>query len=174
MSEFEQVSQEEAIQRWNESTEKFANIFNIPPDPFDRQAPSWYDLTDWVIRVNNGFVVGMAGWSDFGDFALLGGLKAIGKEHPSGLGGGNAGALLDYRKNLLGSKPKVAGLKSSKMPQAQWVNWNREKGYEINPQEHSIPEGLVEKLKERYGNDWGILKHVNWWSTIKNDPEWLL
>ena len=101
MSEFEQVSQEEAIQRWNESTEKFANIFNIPPDPFDRQAPSWYDLTDWVIRVNNGFVVGMAGWSDFGDFALLGGLKAIGKEkHPSGLGGGNAGALLEYRKKL--------------------------------------------------------------------------
>lgn len=174
MVEMKEVSKEEAISMWNESTQKFANIFGIPPDPFDRQAPSWYDLTNWVVRINQGFVVGMAGYSDFGDFALLGGLKAIGQKHPSGLGGGNAGALLEYRKQKLGSKPKVAGLKSSKMPQAEWVEWNRNKGYEINPQEHSIPQGLVDKLKERYGNDWGILKHVNWWSMVKNDPEWLL
>ena len=59
---FEEVSTEEAIQRWNESTEHFHNILETPLDLFDRQTPDWYDLDNWVLRIKNGFVVGMAGW----------------------------------------------------------------------------------------------------------------
>ena len=174
---FEEVSTEEAIQRWNDSTEKFANILGTPLDPFDRQTPDWYDLDNWVLRIKNGFVVGMAGWKDYGDFAVLGGLKAIEKKHPSGLGGDNAKELLNYRKQKLGSKPKIAGLRSSKMPQEDWVAYNVAQGFEMTPEDakEQVPFGLVDKFTERYGDDWGILKMTPWWSIIKNyEPEWLI
>ena len=118
-------------------------------------------------------VVGMAGWTDYGNFAVLGGLKARGhKEH---LGGGNAKALLTYRKNKLGDKPKIAGLKSSKMNQEKWVEWNRQQNFEINPDKHELPVGLVDKFTSHYGKNWGILKNTTWWNQMfKIDYEWLI
>lgn len=177
MAEFQEVSQDEAISRWNESTENFAEEFGTPLDLFDRQTPEWYGLDNWVLRLVEDTVVGMAGWKDYGDFAVLGGLKAIEKDHVSGLGGKNAEELLNYRKGKLGSKPKIAGLRAKKMPQAAWLDWNKNQGYEINPPnaKEMIPFGLIDKFTERYGDNWGILKMTPWWSIIhKDDPEWLI
>ena len=104
-------------------------------------------------------------------------MKAIEKDHPSGLGGKNAKALLEYRRQKLGSKPKIAGLRSSKMPQEKWVAYNVEQGFEMTPEDakEQVPFGLVDKFAERYGDDWGILKTTPWWSIVKNyEPEWLI
>ena len=164
MAKFEEVNQDEAISRWNADN---------PDDPYARSVPSWYDLDSWVLRIVEDTVVGMAGWKDYGEFALLGGLKARARTAP--LGGGNASALLEYRRNKLGTKPKLAGLKSSKMPQESWVQWNKNNGFEINPDKHELPMGLVDKFKTRYGDNWGILKTTTWWNEMfKNDYEWLI
>ncbi len=163
MERFEEVSEGQAIERWNADN---------PNDPFERNVPSWYKINNWVLRIVEDTVVGMAGWTDYQEFAVMGGLKARGRNEP--LGGNNAAALLEYRREKIGTKPKIAGLRSSKMPQQKWVQWNKDKGFEINPTEHDLPLGLIDKFKSRYGEDWGILKATTWWSVLhKNDYEWL-
>lgn len=145
-----EVSQEDAIFMWNRDN---------PDDPFSRSAPSWYDIQNWVVRTNNGEVVAIAGYTDMGDYAILGGMKARGKDKPKG--GGNWKALLSYRKGKLGNKPKIAGFRATKMPQDKWTAMNESAGYQREDM-MGIPEELVDKFRQRYGDDWGIMKNTSW------------
>ena len=130
-----------------------------PDDKFSRSAPSWYNVDKWVLRLVDGEVVGMAGYTDMGDYAIFGGLKARAKEKPKG--GGNWKALLDYRKNKVGNKPKIAGFRATKMPQDKWTAMNERAGYQREDM-MDVPGELVDKFRQRYGDDWGIMKNVSW------------
>ena len=41
--QIKEVSESEAIRMWNRDN---------PDDPFSRQAPSWYDIRNWIVRVS--------------------------------------------------------------------------------------------------------------------------
>tara|TARA_R100001079_G_C4412684_1_gene136249 strand:- start:102 stop:587 length:486 start_codon:yes stop_codon:yes gene_type:complete len=148
--QIKEVSESEAIRMWNRDN---------PDDPFSRQAPSWYDIRNWIVRTNDGEVVAIAGYTDMGDYAILGGMKARSKDKPKG--GGNWKALLNYRKNILGNKPKIAGFRATKMPQAKWTAMNERAGYQRKDM-MGVPKELTDKFTERYGDDWGIMKNTSW------------
>lgn len=147
---FKEVSERDAILMWNRDN---------PEDPFVRKAPSWYNIENWILRTVDGEVVGMAGYTDMGDYVIFGGLKAREKNQPKG--GGNWKALLDYRKDKFVGKPKLVGLRSSKVPQGQWVSMNRRAGFQTEDL-MGVPEEIVDKFRERYGDDWGIMKNTSW------------
>ena len=54
----------------------------------------------------DGKVVGIQGFKDFGDYAFVGGTNSVAT--------GGTKAFEEYRKNYLGTKPKVAGFKAGK------------------------------------------------------------
>jgi|TARA_R100001463_G_scaffold42066_4_gene88361 hypothetical protein len=145
-----EVSKDDAFFMWNRDN---------PDDPFVRNLPSWYDLDNWVVRVNDGEVVGVAGYSDKGDYGILGGMKARSKDKPKG--GGNWKALLEYRRDKLAGKPKILGLASSKIPQSTWVKMNRNAGFQTDDL-MGIPEDVVDNFRQQYGDDWGISKSLSW------------
>ena len=86
-------------------------------------------------------------------------MKARSKDKPKG--GGNWKALLNYRKNILGNKPKIAGFRATKMPQAKWTAMNERAGYQREDM-MGVPKELTDKFTERYGDDWGIMKNTSW------------
>ena len=61
---FKEVSERDAILMWNRDN---------PEDPFVRKAPSWYNIENWILRTVDGEVVGMAGYTDMGDYVIFGG-----------------------------------------------------------------------------------------------------
>lgn len=148
--QIKEVSQADAIAMWNRDN---------PDDLFERNVPSWYDLDNWVVRTNDGEVVGMAGYSDKGEYGILGGLMARNKDAPKG--GGNWKALLQYRMDKLAGKPKIVGLKSRKIPQATWLSMHRNLKFQTEDL-MGIPEELVDKFRQRYGDNWGIKKKLGW------------
>lgn len=148
--QIKEVSKDDAFFMWNRDN---------PDDPFVRNAPSWYDLDNWVIRTNDGEVVGVAGYSDKGEYGVLGGLKARDRNAPKG--GGNWKALLQYRMDKLAGKPKILGLRSTKIPQQTWVGLHRNLKFQTDDL-MGIPEELVDKFRQRYGDDWGIKKNLGW------------
>lgn len=130
-----------------------------PDDKVSRNVPSWYDLDEYVIRRVNSKVVGIAGFADKGDYAILGGMKS--KE-----GSKSWRPMADKRLELIGNKPKIAGFKAKKIPNETWKEKNREVyDFDIPPEEDmGIDEKLVDSFRERYGEDFGIKK---WWQLIK-------
>jgi len=148
--QIKEVSQADAIFYWNRDN---------PDDKYSRNAPNWYNLENWIVRSVDGEVVGIAGYTDKGEYAIFGGMKARSKNKPKG--GGNWKALLDARKEKFVGVPKIVGLKSSKVPQATWVSMNRRAGFQ-NEDMMNVPEEMVNNFKSRYGDDWGIMKQVSW------------
>ena len=93
--QIKEVSQQDAFDMWNRDN---------PDDPFVRNVPSWYDLDNWIVRTNDGEVVGVAGYSDKGDYGILGGLKARDRKAPKG--GGGADPRVDALIDILKLHPK--------------------------------------------------------------------
>lgn len=154
----------------SEEEVKFLWDRDNPEDPYTRDKkniPDFYRLDNWVVRYKDGYVVGVAGWKDHGDFAVFGGMKAMAKNHPSGRGGDNAIALLNKRKELIGNKPKIAGFRPEKMGAERWTNWNVNQGYVRAPDSfENVPEEWLEMFRERYGDHWGVMKFASWRNTI--------
>ena len=73
-----------------------------PDDKINRSVPVWYDLDKYVIRRVDGKVVGIAGYSDKGTYAILGGMK-------SKRGSASWQPMSEKRLELIGDKPKIAG-----------------------------------------------------------------
>ena len=145
-----EVSQEDAIHMWNRDN---------PDDQFTRNVPAWYAMQNWVVRTIDGEVVAIAGYTDMGDYAILGGMKARARGQPKA--GKNWKPLLQYRKDKVGNKPKIAGFRATKIPQAKWTAMNERAGYQ-REDTMGIPQELIDKFRERYGEDWGIMKNTSW------------
>ena len=47
------------------------------------------------------------------------------------------------------------------MPQDKWTAMNESAGYQREDM-MGIPEELVDKFRQRYGDDWGIMKNTSW------------
>lgn len=160
MVRFESVTESEAFKRYNKDNPNA----QIPP----RKTPSFYELQDYIIAINDdGEVVGTAGWKDYGDYAVVGGMH-------SRAGSGTWRLLGDERRRLLGRKPKLAGYNAKKMPTSKWISMNQSHyadKLEINPKEITgVPVEMIENFKERYGANWGILKNTNsWFDAVKRE-----
>lgn len=130
-----------------------------PDDKINRDVPVWYDLDEYVIRRVDGKVVGIAGYSDKGTYAIMGGLKS--KE-----GSKSWRPLTEKRLELIGDKPKIAGFRAKTIPNEAWKEKNRQVyNFDIPPKdEMGIDSELIEQFRERYGDDFGIKK---WWSLVK-------
>ena len=141
-----------------EEAEEAYNADN-PDDKINRDVPAWYELDQYVIRRVNGKVVGIAGWADKGNYAILGGMKS--KE-----GSKSWKPMANKREQLIGDKPKIAGFRPKKIPLETWKKKNRDEyDWEIPPKDNmGIDEELVANFTERYGDDFGIKK---WWDLIK-------
>ena len=69
MVRFESVTESEAFKRYNKDNPNA----QIPP----RKTASFYELQDYIIAINDdGEVVGTAGWKDYGDYAVVGGMHS--------------------------------------------------------------------------------------------------
>ncbi len=141
-----------------EEAEEAYNADN-PDDKINRDVPEWYELDQYVIRRVNGKVVGIAGWADKGNYAILGGMKS--KE-----GSKSWKPMANKREQLIGDKPKIAGFRPKKIPLERWKQKNRtEYDWEIPPEDTmGIDEEMLANFTERYGDDFGIKK---WWDLIK-------
>lgn len=130
-----------------------------PEDKISRSVPVWYDLDEYVIRRVDGKVVGIAGYSDKGTYAIMGGMKS--KE-----GSRSWRPMSEKRLELIGDKPKIAGFKAKTIDNEKWKEKNRQVyNFDIPPEdEMGIDSKLIEQFRERYGDDFGIKK---WWSLIK-------
>ncbi len=130
-----------------------------PEDKISRSVPVWYDLDEYVIRRVDGKVVGIAGYSDKGTYAILGGMK-------SQEGSKSWRPMSEKRLELIGDKPKIAGFKAKTIPNETWKEKNRQVyNFDIPPEdEMGIDSKLIEQFRDRYGDDFGIKK---WWSLIK-------
>ena len=124
-----------------------------PEDKISRSVPVWYDLDKYVIRRVDGKVVGIAGYSDKGTYAILGGMKS--KE-----GSRSWRPMSEKRLELIGDKPKIAGFKAKKIPNETWKEKNRQVyNFDIPPEdEMGIDSKLIEQFRDRYGDDFGIKK----------------
>lgn len=133
-----------------------------PEDKISRSVPVWYDLDKYVIRRVDGKVVGIAGYSDKGTYAILGGMKS--KE-----GSRSWRPMSEKRLELIGDKPKIAGFKAKTIPNEEWKEKNRQVyNFDIPPKdEMGIDPKLIEQFRERYGDDFGIKK---WFELLKLNP----
>ena len=138
-----------------------------PDDKIDRKLPVWYDLDKYVIRRVDGKVVGIAGYSDKGTYAILGGMKSK-EQSRSWI------PMANKRDELIGDKPKIAGFRTKQTSQRtvsveEWKQKNRDKyKFEIPPKDTmGIDEELIEQFRERYGDDFGIRK---WFELLKLNP----
>jgi len=138
-----------------------------PEDKISRSVPVWYDLDKYVIRRVDGKVVGIAGYSDKGTYAILGGMKS--KE-----GSRSWKPMANKRDELIGDKPKIAGFRTKETTERtvgveEWKQKNRDEyKFEIPPKDTmGIDEELIEQFKERYGDDYGIRK---WFELLKINP----
>lgn len=124
-----------------------------PEDKISRSVPVWYDLDKYVIRRVDGKVVGIAGYSDKGTYAILGGMKS--KE-----GSRSWRPMSEKRLELIGDKPKIAGFKAKTIPNETWKEKNRQVyNFDIPPEdEMGIDSKLIEQFRDRYGDDFGIKK----------------
>lgn len=128
-----------------------------PNEPYERlgSAPAWYDLTDWIIRVDNeGKTISTTGWSEHPDYVVVGGTKSI-KDSPKG----HMTDLVPYRTKVLPDKPLLATFS----PAPRWVQANENAGWQITNIEPSvlnlIPKNILTKVKEyakAKGVPWGI------------------
>ena len=153
---------EEMKKRWNADN---------PSEPYVRSGivPSWYDLDTWIIRVDdNGKTISTTGWSDKGDYLVVGGTQSI-KNSPRG----HMSDLVPYRAKLIPNKPLLATFTNA----PRWIEANEKTGWEITNIEpnllNSIPKDIIEKVKdyaEKNNKAWGI-KPANeikkWWRLIK-------
>lgn len=144
---------EEMKRKWDEDN---------PDKPYERspEISGWYDLDKWLVRVTDeGKVIGTVGWREEPKYILLGGLR--GRDDLGHTG--NYKALTAARQERLPQgKPQIAGFKAGRGSQEDWVK-TQSQFYNINPTDtQGIPEELIGKLKERYGNDWGIKKAWDW------------
>ena len=130
-----------------------------PDDKINRNVPVWYDLDKYVIRRVDGKVVGIAGYSDKGTYAILGGMKS--KEDSK-----SWRPMYEKRLELIGDKPKIAGFKAKTIPNEKWKEKNRQVyNFDIPPKdEMGIDSKLIEQFRERYGDDFGIKK---WFEVLK-------
>jgi len=132
-----------------------------PEDKISRSVPVWYDLDEYVIRRVDGKVVGIAGYSDKGTYAILGGMK-------SQEGSKSWRPMSEKRLELIGDKPKIAGFKAKTIPNETWKEKNRQVyNFDIPPEdEMGIDSKLIEQFRNRYGEDFGIKK---WFEVLKFD-----
>tara|TARA_R100001082_G_C4363682_1_gene160710 strand:+ start:53 stop:505 length:453 start_codon:yes stop_codon:yes gene_type:complete len=135
------MTQDSAIELWN----------NNEDNPRYERRDGAYPLTDWFLRVIDGKVVGIQGFKDFGDYAFVGGTNSEAK--------GGIAAFEEYRKNYLGTKPKVAGFKPKRGEVEKYVAYLKSKEWTINPDEfEDVPAEVIEEFKNNYGGNWGIKK----------------
>ena len=133
-----------------------------PDMPYERDAElsGWYDLDKWLLRVtDDGKVVGTIGWKEEPEYVLLGGLKGrddLGHKN-------NTKELTAARQERLPEgKPQLAGFKAGRGSQGDWVK-TQSRFYNINPTDtKGIPQDVIDKFKQRYGEDWGIKKAWDW------------
>jgi len=130
-----------------------------PDDKINRSVPVWYDLDEYVIRRVDGKVVGIAGYSDKGTYAIMGGMK-------SKRGSRSWQPMSEKRLELIGDKPKIAGFKAKTMSNEEWKDMNRQVyNFDIPPEdEMGIDSKLIEQFRNRYGEDFGIKK---WFELLK-------
>ena len=133
-----------------------------PEDKISRSVPVWYDLDKYVIRRVDGKVVGIAGYSDKGTYAIMGGMKS--KE-----GSRSWKPMSEKRLELIGDKPKIAGFRAKTIDNEKWKEKNRQVyNFDIPPEdEMGIDPKLIEQFRNRYGEDFGIKK---WFDILKFVP----
>ena len=112
-------------------------------------------------------MVGIAGYSDKGTYAILGGMKSKEKSR-------SWKPMADKRLELIGDKPKIAGFRTKKTTERtvgveEWKQKNRDVyDFDIPPEDTmGIDEELIEQFKQRYGDDYGIKK---WFELLKLNP----
>ena len=142
---------EEMKRKWDEDN---------PDMPYTREVPAWYDLDRWLIRVTDeGKVVGTIGWREEPEYILLGGLKG---RDDLGHTGNTRELRVAREERLPSDKPQIAGFDAKRGNKKGWIQYNS-KTYNINPADtKGVPEELINNLKSKYGDAWGIKKAWDW------------
>jgi len=153
------MTMDSAIELWNEDN---------PNDLFSRGGTFHSisgDLENWLIRIVNGKVVGISGFTIHGSFAYVGGNKA--REGTKG----NTVAMSEEREKWIQKRPKVAGFTAKSGSQEAWLAKLREWKWNINPDQYEgVPEEVITTMKEKYGENWGIkkgMRNVSWENILK-------
>jgi len=157
---------EEMKERWNTDN---------PNEPYARAAevPSWYDLNEWIIRVDdNDKTISTTGWNEHPEYVMVGGTQSI-----QGSAKGHMADLFPYReKKIPSNKPQLATFTNA----PRWIAASEGIGWKIENKSKelldSVPENIVKKIKE-YAEDnnvaWGI-KPANeikkWFNILKRVP----
>ena len=151
---------EPAIHSFDEMKRKWDR--DNPDMPYKRSPAisGWYDLDKWLLRVtDDGTVVGTIGWREEPEYILLGGLKG---RRDLGHTGNYKELTAAREERLPKGKPQLAGFKAGRGSQEDWIK-TQSRFYNINPTDtKGIPQDIIDKFKQRYGDDWGIKKAWDW------------
>jgi len=140
---------EEMKERWNTDN---------PNEPYARmgQVPSWYDLNEWIIRVDdNDKTISTTGWNEHPEYIMIGGTKSI-----KGSAKGHMADLVPYREKKISSdKPQLATF----VNEPRWIAASEGIGWKIENKSKelldSVPENIVKKITEYVESKdvaWGI------------------
>jgi len=152
------MTMDSAVELWNEDN---------PNDLYSRGGTFHSisgDLENWLIRVVNGEVIGLSGFTIQGSFAYVGGNKA--REGTKG----TMVAITEEREKWIQKRPKVAGFNAKRGSQETWMAKLREWEWNINPDQYEgVPEEVITTMKEKYGENWGIKKGIFWKDILFKD-----
>ena len=152
------MNMDSAVELWNEDN---------PDDLYSRSKvfhPITGDLENWLIRVVNGEVIGLSGFTIKDSFAYVGGLK--GRKGTKG----TTESIHEAREEWIQRRPKVAGFSAKRGNPKQWVEKFKEWGWTINPDQfEDVPEEVINTMKENYGENWGIKKRIFWKDILFTD-----
>tara|TARA_R100001443_G_scaffold108806_2_gene119703 strand:+ start:1929 stop:2453 length:525 start_codon:yes stop_codon:yes gene_type:complete len=151
----EPMTKDSAVDLFNEDN---------PNDKYIRRSnlDSFYPLEEWIVRVLNGEVVGIQGFTDRGSYFLVGGAK--GREGVTG----TLKLFQKEREKWIGGKPKIAGLNAKRGSQEQYLDFFRNTGWSLNPDEfEGVPQKVIETWKKNYPDgNWGIKKRAFTWKEM--------
>ena len=152
------MTKDSAVELWNEDN---PNDLYVSRKNIESYIAG--ELEDWLIRVVNGEVIGMTGFTIQGSFAYVGGNKArVGTK-------GNTVAMNEERETWIQAKPKVAGFNVGRGSNETWLAKLKEWKWVINPDQYEgVPEEVINSMKENYGESWGIKKGVSWKEILSN------
>lgn len=132
---------EEMKKRWNGDN---------PNEPYVRPTvPFWYDLNNWIIRVDDkDKTISTTGWNDNGEYLVVGGTKSI-SNSPTG----HMSDLFPYREKMMPSKPQIATFGPFRGGDGSgWISASEGIGWQITRKDrkllNSIPATIVKKVKQ--------------------------
>lgn len=128
-----------------------------PDEPYIRSktTPSWYGIDTWIVRLDdNGKVISATGWTDEGEYLLVGGTKSIANSQR-----GHMSDLVKARTRMAPDKPLFAAFTNAD----SWLRANENAGWNIHkygiPDEvmSLIPKDALNQMKSAYPDgNWGI------------------